>query len=77
MVLVNDIIYFFNHEETFINFVNLTRSIDGKYYCLIPYKIENNALYYLISYPKDPSTFGLFYFKFHLTNPNSCEIISN
>ena len=54
-ILVNDIIYFFNHDGTFINSVNITvniaDTINAKYYCLIPYKTENNYLHYLISFP--------------------------
>ena len=51
IILSNEIIYFFESDGTKINDVNLTDIIDANYYCLIPFKKENNYLYYLISYP--------------------------
>ena len=77
MILVKDILYFFQNDGNFINSVNLTSSINGKHYYLIPYKVEGKYLHYLISYPIDNTYFGLIYCKFDLNSPNSNEIIKS
>ena len=80
LILVIDIIYFFKHDGTFINSVNLTinltDTINAKYYCLIPYKRVNNYLHYLISFPIfETISFKLIYCKFDINSPNSNYII--
>ena len=77
MILVKDILYFFQNDGTFINSVDLTSSINGKHYYLIPYKVEGDYLDYLISYPINNTCFGLIYCKFDLNFPNSNEIIKS
>ena len=66
MILVNDIIYFFAQDWNFIHSFNLTDSINGLHYSLIPYIKKDTYLYYLISYPIDKKSFDLVYFKFDL-----------
>ena len=50
MILVDDTIYFFESDGTNIKIFDLSNSINGNYYCLIPFKKENNNLYYIILY---------------------------
>ena len=50
IILVFDILYFFEPDGTKINSVYLPEISNADYYCLVPYKKENNFLYYLISY---------------------------
>ena len=50
LVLAMEIIYFFKADGTIFSTKNLTNLIDSNYYCITPYKKENNNLYYIISY---------------------------
>lgn len=72
IIIVKNKIYFFKYEGTKIIDLDLPDSIDAKHYCIIPYKRENNYLYYIISYPLNAiNIFALKYIKFDLNNPNS------
>ena len=58
IILVNEFIYFFRREGTHIGSIDLISDLlNYKYYTLIPYKTENNFLYYLISYPINKTSF--------------------
>ena len=70
MILVNDIMYYFNNDGTLINSIDLSDSINSKYYTLIPYKVENGFLHYIISYPIDNFSFGFKYYKLNLNQSN-------
>ena len=50
LILVRNIIYFFDSNGNNIYSENLSEYLNGNYYCLIPYKKEGNYLYYIISY---------------------------
>ncbi len=76
MVLVSDVIYFFTYDGTLINSTDLSDSINSIYYTLIPYKVEDNYLHYIISYPLiNQLSFGFTYYKFNLDSPNENEIV--
>ena len=75
LVLANDIIYFFKHDGIFINSADLTDSISSSHYFLVPYKADNDYLYYIISFPIDQKSFSLLYCKFSLNFPNSNNIL--
>ena len=76
LILVNEFIYFFEHEGTHIGSIDLPSDLlKFKYYTLIPYKTDNNFLYYLISYPINKTSFGFIYCKFDLKSINSNDII--
>ena len=68
MILVNDIMYFFKYDGTLINSTDLSYSINSTYYSLIPYKVENCYLHYIISYPTNELSFGFTYYKFNLNS---------
>ena len=67
VIIINDTLYFFKENGTPITSIDLSNSINSIYYCLIPYKKENNFLYYIISYPIGIKSFNLTYFKFDLS----------
>ena len=75
IILVKDILYFFQNDGTKISSENLPEIYSSSHYCLIPYKKENNYLHYLISYPIDNSHFGLVYFQFDINSPYSNEVV--
>ena len=75
MVLANEIMYFFKHDGTLINKVDLSGSINSTYYTLIPYKNEDNYLHYIISYPLTTLSFGFTYYKFNINSPNTNLIV--
>ena len=50
IILVMNIIYFFEADGNFIISSDISNLINGEYYCLTPYKKENNYLNYIISY---------------------------
>ena len=65
MILVFNLIYFFNSDGVKINTIILPNLIRAINYCLTPYKKENNYLYYIISYPKEKN-FYLLEFRFNI-----------
>lgn len=78
IVLVNKTIYFFNKNGNIINFKYLSNFINIKYYSLIPYKKQDNYLYYIITYlQKDKNSFIIHYFIFNINYPNSNQIITS
>ena len=50
LILVRDIIYFFESDGTKINSVYIPEISNADHYSLVPYKKENSYLYYIISY---------------------------
>ena len=77
IIIVSDTLYIFQENGTPITSINLSNTISSIHYCLIPYKKENDFLYYIISYPIGIKSFNLTYFKFDLNSPNSNEIIKS
>ena len=73
LILINNKIYIFDSEGINIYSESLSDYINGDYYCLIPYKKENNYLHYIISYiSKNSNELILYHFIFDL-NSNSNE----
>ena len=78
VILVKNIIYFFDKDGNKINFSYLSDSIKELNYKLIPYKKENNYLHYLITYPNiDRNNFNIDHFKFDINYPHSNQIITS
>ena len=50
LILVFDIIYFLESDGTKINSISIPEISNADCYSLIPYKKENNSLYYIIAY---------------------------
>ena len=50
LILVLDILYFFESDGTKINSIYLKEISNADCYCLVPYKKENSYLYYIIAY---------------------------
>ena len=75
LILAMNIIYFFRSDGTSIISKNLSNIIDGSYYCITPYKKENNYLHYIISYTNNSDfTMILNDFKFDInSNENILE----
>ena len=75
LILAMNIIYFFRSDGTSIISKNLSNIIDGSYYCITPYKKENNYLHYIISYTNNSDfTMILNHFKFDInSNENILE----
>ena len=67
IILVFDILYFFESDGTKINSIYMPDISNADCYCLIPYKKENNYLYYLISYTVKEN-FILKIFKFDINS---------
>ena len=76
MILTNETMYFFESDGTIINITNLKDSIFGSHYCLIPFKKENNYLYYLISY-QSIGSLTIKQFKFNINYHVNEIIMSN
>ena len=74
IILAEHSLYFFEKDGTKIGKNDLPDSIDASHFCIIPYKKEENFLYYLIAYPVE-KTFYLDYFKFNINSQYSNEII--
>ena len=62
-------LYFFENDGKFIKSFNYSIISDYAHSSLIPYKREDNYLYYLISYPIDVYKFGLLYYKQDINTP--------
>ena len=76
MIAVHNIIFFFDGDGNIINFVYLSNELKDLNYTLIPYKLENNFLYYIIVYPKK-NYLIINEFKFNIDYPNTNQIISS
>ena len=50
LILAFDILYFFEPDGTKINSIFIPEISNADCYCLVPYKKENNYLYYIIAY---------------------------
>ena len=62
-------LYFFENDGKFIKSFDCSIISDYAHSSLIPYKREDNYLYYLISYPIDVDKFGLLYYKQDINTP--------
>ena len=80
MVLVNDIIYFFEPDGIKIAYKNLSNLINANHYSLVPFKNENNNLYFIISYLESNNLilkqfkFNIFAYSIELTSSNKFDI---
>ena len=76
MITVTNLIYFFDSDGYIINFVYLSDDLKDLNYTLIPYKKENNFLYYIITYRQKQSLI-INQFKFNIDYPNINQMISS
>ena len=76
MILAQEVIYFFESDGTLINNIDLKEIINAEKYCLIPYKKENNDLYYLVIYNLK-EIFIIKVFTFNIITHVNDAIISN
>ena len=51
--LVKEYLYLYDYNKAKLSQYNLTSELNGNFYDLIPYKIENNSLYYIIVFSKE------------------------
>ncbi len=76
MILLFNIIYFFNNDGILINYVYLSNSENNFNYTLFPYKKEKNYLHYIIIYQSNNKTkFNINHFKFDINGPNINQLI--
>ena len=68
IILVMDILYIFDPDGNKIDSYDLREYINAIHYCLIPYKKENNLLYFIIVYPNKDLNFVLSYNKFNINS---------
>ena len=73
IILVFDILYFFESDGTKINSAYMPFISNADCFCLVPYKKEKNYLYYIIVYT-NKENFTLKYFKYNI-NSFSNQII--
>ena len=77
IILVINKILIFKDDGTLINIQYFHDSINPKDFNVIPYKKENNYLYYLLSYsPKYKNEFILLFFKINTNSLSSNKVIS-
>ena len=50
IILINNITYIFDSNKNLIKTQSLLGEINGKHYCIVPYKKEDNKLNFIISY---------------------------
>ena len=76
LIIVRDIIYFFQEDYTIIEYVNLKELTDMQNIKLIPYKVKDNHLLYIISYNNKNAkkNFNFNYYQFNLKNKKNCLI---
>ena len=70
LIIVRNIIYFFQEDYTIIEYINLFELSDMQNIKLIPYKIKDNHLLYIISYnnKNTKNNFSFNYYQFNLKN---------
>ena len=70
LIIAKDIIYFFQEDYTIIEYINLFELSDMQNIKLIPYKIKDNHLLYIISYnnKNTKNNFSFNYYQFDLKN---------
>ena len=77
LVLAKEILYFFKADGTYVSNKNLADLIASNYYCLTPYKKEDNNLYYIISYVnRGDLSINLNIFKYSLISDENISINS-
>ena len=77
MVLAKNIIYFFEAEGIFIYSIDLSESINGNYYNLLPYKKEGDYLHYVIFHLNtQEKNFTIHHFKFEISSHLNSKVIS-
>ena len=62
LILFKNIIYIFDNNKNYLKNENLEGTLNGKHYCIIPYKKTNTNLIFIISYADlnaDPKSFIL------------------
>ena len=64
IILAMNKLYFFYPDGTIINSFSFTE--EAEHYCINPYKLEDNYLYYIITYPINTHQFIINYNKFNL-----------
>ena len=74
IILAMSKLYFFQPDGEYINSFNFTE--EAEHYCINPYKLENNYLYYIISYPISGHEFIINYNKFNLNSKENEIIVS-
>ena len=71
LILVNNKLYFFSNDGTFLSSIDISNYIKDNYDCkyeysIIPYKKENNNLHYIISYIDISKKIIIEHFKFNI-----------
>jgi len=74
IILAKNKLYFFKPDGAYINSFNFTE--EAAHYCINPYKLENNFLYYTISYLTQDHKFVINYNKFNLNSKEIENILS-
>ena len=66
--LVNKFLFIFNERSyQLLNYeINEINIINGNYYNLIPYKVENNIASFIIAFNNDPTNLKFYFYKFKL-----------
>jgi hypothetical protein len=67
-------LYFFYPDGTLINSFSFTE--EAPHYCINPYKLEDNYLYYIITYPINGHQFVINYNKFNLISKENENIVA-
>ena len=73
IILAMNKLYFFTPDGTLINSFNFTE--EAEHYCINPYKLEDNYLYYIITYKINEHQFAINYNKFNLESKENENII--
>ena len=77
MVLAMNKIYFFDNEGNYIYTIDLSDTINGNYYNLLPYKKEGNYLHYVIFHLNtEANNFIIHHFKFEISSHLNSKLIS-
>ena len=73
LILAKSKIFFFKPDGVFIKSFDFTE--EAAHYCIIPYKLEDNYLYYIITYPTQDFKFVINYNKFNLNSEENTQIL--
>ena len=74
IILAQNKLYFFKPDGVYINSFNFNE--EAEHYCINPYKLENNYLYYTIEYLTSDKKFVINYNKFNLNSKENENILS-
>ena len=78
MVFAKDLLYFFTNEGMFLDSKNISEYLNGNVFSLVPYKKENNNLYYIISYYYEfKLSINIFEFEINTPNAHTLKISKN